>query len=245
MKTRCPFCRKISKVPDLYQGKCLKCPGCKESFLAEPYKKPPIVVPEIIPPAAHKTGFFLKKLWTRCPPAFRTGFLATLGVISALWVTINFIGPGAWLRRPGTQRTSYTPPLDDRMLDSYYLDRIGGIMGAGQKLSQLCESLGSLKIAADLKSTSMSDNTRAKIRNYLDHEITFLDHSFDVSSLRKAKDALIDALSAEIDVLEFELEYPIKDSRILENEDYMQLMERSISLRSEAFAEIDKLMNKI
>ncbi len=138
-----------------------------------------------------------------------------------------------------------SPPLDSRTLDSYYADRIGGIMGSGRQLSQLCSSLGSLEIAAALKSTSMSDETRSNIISFLDYEIKLLDLPPDVPSLREAKDALIDALSAEIAVLEFELECPIKDSHILENKDYMRLMERSMSLRSESSSEIYKLMGKI
>ncbi len=105
MKVRCPFCKKISKVPGMYRGRCIKCPGCRESFIAEPYKKPPIVVSDKVAPAAFRTGFFITKLWTRSPAAYRTGFLATLGVISALWVTFNLIGPGTWLRRPAVQKT--------------------------------------------------------------------------------------------------------------------------------------------
>ncbi len=114
MKIQCPSCKKISTVPDAYRGKRVKCKSCEETFVAEPYKEPPIVVPTELPPLPRSSPNkenFVTKLWTRTPAAFRVGFLATLGVVSALWVTFNFIGPGTWLRRPGVQKTSHTSPV--------------------------------------------------------------------------------------------------------------------------------------
>ena len=114
MKIQCPSCKKVSTVPDAYRGRRVKCKSCKESFVAEACKKPPIVVPMKLPPLPRSSPGkenFVTKLWTRTPSAFRTSFLATLGVVSALWVTFNFIGPGTWLRRPSAQKTFHTSPV--------------------------------------------------------------------------------------------------------------------------------------
>ena len=114
MKIQCPSCKKVSTVPDAYRGRRVKCKSCKESFVAEACKKPPIVVPMKLPPLPRSSPGkenFVTKLWTRTPSAFRTSFLATLGVVSALWVSFNFIGPGTWLRRPSAQKTFHTSPV--------------------------------------------------------------------------------------------------------------------------------------
>ena len=38
IKTQCPHCEAVYKVPDVYQGKQINCPKCKESFTIQKYK---------------------------------------------------------------------------------------------------------------------------------------------------------------------------------------------------------------
>lgn len=84
MKTQCPHCKAIQKVPEAYKDKDVKCLHCKKLFVAQEFHKPPIVVPDYI---ARKGGNFIGKIWKGSPNAFRTGFLTTLGVICALIVS--------------------------------------------------------------------------------------------------------------------------------------------------------------
>ncbi|MDD5134262.1 MAG: hypothetical protein PHP01_02470 [Phycisphaerae bacterium] len=90
MKTQCPNCKAEFKVPEHYLGKKVKCLKCKNSFIIglpklEPEQTPvPVPLNNLPPiPAKQKDNFFVK-LWHGSPIAFRTAFLATLGVISAL-----------------------------------------------------------------------------------------------------------------------------------------------------------------
>ena len=38
IKTQCPHCEAVYKVPDVYQGKLINCPKCKESFTIQKYE---------------------------------------------------------------------------------------------------------------------------------------------------------------------------------------------------------------
>ena len=38
IKTQCPHCEAVYKVPDVYQGKQINCPKCKESFTIQKYE---------------------------------------------------------------------------------------------------------------------------------------------------------------------------------------------------------------
>lgn len=103
MKVQCPNCKKVLSVPDEYKGKRIKCKGCQQVLIAKPT---PVVVPidtlqaaeSPKPPAQPKPGplpsrgNFLTKIWKRSPVAFRTGFLTTLGVVSALTLCIYVYG---------------------------------------------------------------------------------------------------------------------------------------------------------
>ncbi len=88
MKTQCPNCKAVQDVPAEYIGKDVTCRRCNELFVAEKFKKPPIVIPPVLP----STGNFITKAWKRTPIAFKTSFLATLGVITALLLTFYLYG---------------------------------------------------------------------------------------------------------------------------------------------------------
>lgn len=91
MKTRCPYCQKKFKAPDTYAGKQAKCPSCRQSFVVAAYQPTPVVTPEKIENVkketvkAAKNNIFINA-WKKSPLAFKTGFLTTIGVISALMV---------------------------------------------------------------------------------------------------------------------------------------------------------------
>jgi len=85
MKTQCPKCKFIFDVPPEYIGKKIKCRRCEKDFMPEKFKKPPIVIPSL--PSRRN---FLTKLWSKSPNAFKTGFLATLGVLSAFLLFLKF-----------------------------------------------------------------------------------------------------------------------------------------------------------
>jgi hypothetical protein len=88
MNCLCPYCNNVSEVPDIYRGKKVKCANCKRNFEAQLYIPQPIIVPSRILPA---TGNLVTKLWNKCPPVYRASFLATLGVISAIFVAFQFL----------------------------------------------------------------------------------------------------------------------------------------------------------
>lgn len=43
METKCPHCNVIFKTPDEYKGKEIKCPTCKQSFVATKFVAPPSI----------------------------------------------------------------------------------------------------------------------------------------------------------------------------------------------------------
>jgi hypothetical protein len=85
MKTQCPECKLVFDVPVEYMDKEVKCRRCEKSFKPVKFKKPPVVIPNL-----PSQGNFLKKLWSKTPIAFKTGFLATLGVLSAFLLFLKF-----------------------------------------------------------------------------------------------------------------------------------------------------------
>jgi len=40
MKTQCQHCEKLFKIPDIYKNKKVRCPVCRESFVAKEFVKP-------------------------------------------------------------------------------------------------------------------------------------------------------------------------------------------------------------
>ncbi len=110
MNTQCQPCKAVLAVPNEYKGKAVSCTTCGQSFNAVKFKKPPIIVPSDIPRSGHN---FFGKIWTKSPLAFRTAFLATLGVISALWFAWYVAGLGHSLKPSFTKHPAYEPKTYD------------------------------------------------------------------------------------------------------------------------------------
>jgi len=121
------------------------------------------------------------------------------------------------------------------------------LLGRGSGLRELCRVFGWLEMGAALKGTSLSEGTRPLIISHLDYNVKLLNLWDMAPPLEEARDALIDAIRAEIAVLNFEKQHT-KTKRyesLLDNQDFMLLIEISMSLRGEAATQIDKLMYKI
>ena len=122
MKTQCPNCKNVFTLPDEYKDKPVKCTRCKKDFVPEKFKKPPIVVSSQLPSKSN----FVTRIWTKSPVAFRVGFLATLGVLSALFFAYYFMEGLGKIRffslypakqrqaKPSSQRKPL--PIDERSL---------------------------------------------------------------------------------------------------------------------------------
>jgi hypothetical protein len=93
MKVKCPKCGGFDKAPDEYTGRKVKCPRCFEKFIAVPCMEPTeskLTTPrESTDPA---DAPITVKAWFMSPVAFRNGFLATLGVLSALYLAYQITG---------------------------------------------------------------------------------------------------------------------------------------------------------
>jgi endogenous inhibitor of DNA gyrase (YacG/DUF329 family) len=148
MKVQCPHCKKILSVPDEYKSRRIKCKGCHQILLAKPLeeqtiipgspkpKSTPIVVPvdalrsadSPTPPARPVSGSqssrsnFLTKLWNHSPVAFRTGFLTTLGVVSALTLCVYVYGR-IFLPRPSLKPESTYLAYKTNLANELYDDR--------------------------------------------------------------------------------------------------------------------------
>jgi hypothetical protein len=103
MKFKCPHCNHEYDHPKAHPGQKAKCKQCHQVFSIP---QPPIEIapqpvtctPEKITPDTIKRGIksILFHTWARQPVAFRTGFITTLGVMSALMLTWYLYG--SWLR---------------------------------------------------------------------------------------------------------------------------------------------------
>ena len=97
MKIKCPNCQTVQKAPDDSAGKRARCKSCRDTFIILGEYIPPVVVPvadlpdpDDIPitvdarPPKDRSGNILSRAWIGIPGPFKTSFLATLGVVSAL-----------------------------------------------------------------------------------------------------------------------------------------------------------------
>ncbi len=99
MKTKCPHCNTVQSAPDEAAGRDALCRSCRKVFTITEYTSPVIVpmadlpspadlddIPITVdaPPPKDRSGNILSRAWTGIPAPFKTSFLATLGVVSAL-----------------------------------------------------------------------------------------------------------------------------------------------------------------
>lgn len=240
MNTQCPKCKKVFALPKEYKGQQIKCPRCKETFVPQKFKKSPIVVPSNLP---RKSGNLLGKIWNNSPVAYRTGFLATLGVITALLLSIYIYG------RAFPFRSSLKPKATNQYYQLYSIP--SSIQGRGNMLQNLCKLLGELDLAARLKDPSLSEGTRnlliARLNANIKFQLNIKWFGREEKTFEKAIDLLGGAIQAEIDVLIYERNNPEKceNGAWYFNKNYMQLMNKSMELRGKADWEITRLMGKI
>jgi len=97
MKTQCPHCNAIQRVPNAYENKSIFCAECGLDFAANRYKR------RIKPPRIDHAKNAFERAWSHTPKAFRTGFLATLGVITAVIVALWLLGGYSRIIRPKPQ----------------------------------------------------------------------------------------------------------------------------------------------
>lgn len=154
MKTFCPHCLKQSTVPDVYKGKGVRCLNCNETFTVREVKPQPSIVPfdklKKAPKESVKASrSFLQKAWFKSPPAFRSAFLATFGVISALWVAWSVLGIQRHFSSPPVKHTVQTqnPRPNTKSVNIEYYDFLAGSIRLNRYLSKL-HSLQNVRVAA-------------------------------------------------------------------------------------------------
>ncbi len=126
MRIQCPNCQTVQKAPDDSAGKRARCKSCRDTFVIVSEYAPPVVVPisdlpdpdDIpitvdAPPPKDRSGNILARAWTGIPAPFKTSFLATLGVVSALLFAWYVVRVPKWFNRPPTAPTTAGQPLAD------------------------------------------------------------------------------------------------------------------------------------
>jgi len=84
VKTQCPICLTIHKVPKPYLGRKIKCDECTQFFVVANYN---FISKTDSSRLIHQTENFLTRFWKSTPIAFKTAFLATLGITSAIVIS--------------------------------------------------------------------------------------------------------------------------------------------------------------
>ena len=126
MKTKCPHCNTVQKAPDEAAGREALCRSCREKFTITEYA-PPVIVPIAdlpdpddipitvdAPPPKDRSGNILSRAWLGIPGPFKTSFLATLGVVSALLFAWYVVRVPKWFNKPSippAPEYSSLPPI--------------------------------------------------------------------------------------------------------------------------------------
>lgn len=113
MKAQCPHCKTIQEAPDDATGKRARCKSCRDTFvIINEYEER--VVPDIDPstlPTKTRRANFFTRVWSGIPGPFKTAFLATLGVVSALLFAWYVVRVPNWFTRPPTVPATAGRPL--------------------------------------------------------------------------------------------------------------------------------------
>ncbi len=136
MKTKCPHCNTVQKAPDEATGKKALCRSCRQKFTIAEYA-PPVIVPIAdlpspadlddipitvdAPPPKDRDGNILSRAWLGIPAPFKTSFLATLGVVSALLFAWYVVRVPKWFNPPPTAPTPAGRQLADADIPSAQL----------------------------------------------------------------------------------------------------------------------------
>lgn len=123
MKFACPNCFVEYDREAVKTGQKARCSHCQKVFTISPspIKCSPKVPFEKLPPPPPTPKYqekpaLLKKLWSSIPSVFRTAFIATLGVVCALWFALNVMGVGRKLTSP-VNHTLQSPPAEIQVDD--------------------------------------------------------------------------------------------------------------------------------
>lgn len=130
MKVQCSSCQKIQNAPDDSIGKRARCKSCRDTFVILNEYSPPVVVPlpdppsladlddvpitVDAPPPKDRSDNIFARAWIGIPVPFKTSFLATLGVVSALLFAWYVARVPNWLNKPPASplpEYSSSPPI--------------------------------------------------------------------------------------------------------------------------------------
>jgi hypothetical protein len=156
MITQCDKCKKKQDVPDVYRGRQIKCQYCKEPITAHEYVPlPQIPKPDPVQVTLEviKNRNPIRSAWNRMPTPFKTAFLSTFGVMSALLITFFVYGHALGLR--GTKNNLMTIEKAQSILKENRLFRDSGQpekgILRGRALTAICFVPDANKFFTDLK----------------------------------------------------------------------------------------------
>jgi hypothetical protein len=108
MITQCPKCLEQQEIPDPYRGREIKCLHCKEPFHAtETMPLPQLPKPDVVAETIQivKKHNPIRSAWNKMPKPFKTAFLSTFGVMSALLITYYVYGNTLGIRTLKTPKS--------------------------------------------------------------------------------------------------------------------------------------------
>ena len=133
MKVQCPNCQEIQNAPDDSVGKRALCKSCRQKFTITEYT-PPVILPVAdlpdpddipitvdAPPPKDRSDNIFARAWIGIPGPFKTSFLATLGVVSALLFAWYVVRVPKWFNRAPTTPTTAGRQLTDADIPSAQL----------------------------------------------------------------------------------------------------------------------------
>lgn len=191
MKIICPKCDQEFHVTEKTAGKKAKCSNCDKIFRVEkpqpPYQKADITA-----------------VWAKCPPAFKTAFLATLGVISALVISYYFADFAFFKKNNEASNAAESLPIErvstdnidrDIVLLFYYIRDLETIRFVRTNFAQNHTSLRTLR-AFKRHIKPLADRLE-----FVSDEVLNLDFK-DRPELNGIRVLYVTAMRAEVDVLD-------------------------------------------
>lgn len=239
VKIQCPNCNKQFKAPDEYEGKKVKCAKCNFVFYAQKIEdKLNELLKKTIQKKPKGQNLFIK-IWNNSPIVFRTAFLATLGVISALVIAYLCLDWANTIKKaPSKSKWLSADVYSIAMLYTY----AGDFESMQNTRCLICDVISKNPKTASYVSIPKVFESMKERLELLARQLTELKISQNNDDFEKVKSLYIESTYAERDVIN-DLINGLRTMNF--DSDYEQKIKKANSLTSTATLELAGLLFKL